>query len=80
MAVEAIHGPDSVLRGVVLEISGAVFGDFAGGIGETNPGDDLPLFVAGDVLDLILGADVPVNAVNVAFLRVTAADLQTEAD
>src|SRR5262249_5388051 len=80
MAIEAIHRPDCMVRRVILEIRGAILGDFTSRISEANPGNDLPLRVCGALLDFILRADMPMDAFDDLVAKVSATDFQNEAD
>ena len=59
VTIHAIHPADRELCHVVCEISNMKFSDFSFAVGEAHPGDDLVLFIGGDVFNFIGDVHVP---------------------
>src|SRR4051812_15987359 len=80
MTIEAVHDPNRVVGGVILEIGRTVLGDVALGIGEADPGNHLSFHIGSDVFDFILWADMPMDAFHDPLLQIAAADFQGHTD
>src|SRR5688572_5539895 len=78
VAINAIHSANFMLRRIALKIRCSIFSDLSGRIGKSDPWDDLPLSIGGDVFDLVREIHVPVNPTGLTVCRVTAPHIKRE--
>src|SRR5512138_2608443 len=77
VAVHAVHAPSFALRELIWrDTLGDVLAHGAGTILDPHIGDRLPRVIRGDVLDLVGGIGVPVNARHAAGLLSSHVELQ----